>query len=93
MRVEFDPDKRLRTLQERGLDFMDAPQIFAGNHVTFPDRRRIYGEDRYITSVCLFWRLIFITAEFQMECAKFFLYGIISTIRVRSGALQDPVLF
>ena len=49
MRVEFDPDKRLRTLQERGLDFMDAPQIFAGNHVTFPDRRRIYGEDRYIT--------------------------------------------
>ena len=28
---------------------MDAPQIFAGNHVTFPDRRRIYGEDRYIT--------------------------------------------
>ena len=49
MRVEFDPDKRLRTLQERGLDFMDAPQIFAGNHVTFPDRRRIYGEDRSIT--------------------------------------------
>jgi uncharacterized DUF497 family protein len=34
---------------ERGLDFADAGQVFAGEVRTAVDDRRDYGEDRYIT--------------------------------------------
>jgi uncharacterized DUF497 family protein len=40
MRITFDPSKRARTLAERGLDFADAAQIFAGLHATLEDTRR-----------------------------------------------------
>lgn len=30
MRISYDPAKRQRTLDERGLDFEDAPTVFAG---------------------------------------------------------------
>jgi uncharacterized protein len=30
MAITFDPAKRDRTLAERGLDFADAEQVFAG---------------------------------------------------------------
>ncbi|HEY0148374.1 MAG TPA: BrnT family toxin [Allosphingosinicella sp.] len=49
MKVTYDPVKRQRTLAERGLDFDDAPQVFAGFHITDPDTRKDYGEDREIT--------------------------------------------
>jgi uncharacterized DUF497 family protein len=49
MKVTYDPVKRQRTLLERGLDFNDAPQVFAGLHLTDPDIRKDYGEDREIT--------------------------------------------
>jgi uncharacterized DUF497 family protein len=50
MRICFDPRKRLRTLQERGLDFLDAKRVFAGRTLEFEDLRRDYGEVR---TVCL----------------------------------------
>ncbi len=49
MKVTYDPEKRRRTLEERGLDFEDAPQVLSGFHLTQPDLRRDYGEDREIT--------------------------------------------
>lgn len=49
MKVTYDPDKRRRTLKERGLDFDDAPQVLSGFHLTQPDLRMDYGEDREIT--------------------------------------------
>ena len=49
MKVEFDPDKRSLTLQERGLDFCDAPLVFDDSEVTFLDSRFDYGEDRWLT--------------------------------------------
>jgi len=49
MKVTYDPEKRRRTLEKRGLDFDDTPKIFAGIHVTDPDLRNDYGEDREIT--------------------------------------------
>ena len=49
MKVEFDPDKRNLTLQERGLDFCDAPLVFDDSEVTFLDSRFDYGEDRWLT--------------------------------------------
>lgn len=41
MRLEFDPDKRDKTLAEQGLDFARAEEIFAGVKVTIEETRRI----------------------------------------------------
>ena len=48
--IGFDPLKRFRTLEQRGLDFLDAERVFAGRTVEFEDLRRDYGE---IRTVCL----------------------------------------
>ncbi len=49
MQIEFDTDKRNKTLAERGLDFAQAVDIFAGPVMTLPDQRQDYGETRLIT--------------------------------------------
>jgi len=49
MKITYDPVKRAKTLEERGLDFEDAPEVFCGPTVTGPDMRREYGEERFIT--------------------------------------------
>ncbi|CAK8712411.1 BrnT family toxin [Candidatus Electronema aureum] len=49
MQIEFDPAKRDKTLQERGLDFARANEVFAGITVTVDDNRHDYGEMRHIT--------------------------------------------
>jgi uncharacterized DUF497 family protein len=45
--ISFDPEKRARTLAERGLDFADATQVFDGPELTLEDLRSEYGEERY----------------------------------------------
>jgi uncharacterized DUF497 family protein len=45
----WDEVKRIKTLAERGLDFANAEQVFAGTHYTRPDDRMDYGEPRLIT--------------------------------------------
>ena len=49
MQLEFDQTKRDKTLQERGLDFVRAEEVFAGVTVTVDDNRHDYGEIRHIT--------------------------------------------
>ena len=49
MEFKFDPAKRDKTLAERGLDFADAPSIFASQIYTSEDDRFDYGEVRWIT--------------------------------------------
>ena len=49
MRITYDPAKRDKTLADRGLDFEDAVEVFAGPVLTVQDRREDYGEDRYQT--------------------------------------------
>jgi len=39
MEISFDPAKRVATLIERGLDFADAAEVFAGPSVTIEDIR------------------------------------------------------
>jgi uncharacterized DUF497 family protein len=58
MQIIFDIAKRDRTLSERGLDFADAPLIFANRHLTKEDDRQAYGESRYITVGLLNERLV-----------------------------------
>ena len=47
--IRFDPAKRLRTLEQRGLDFLDAENVFAGPTIEVPDRRGDYGEVRIVS--------------------------------------------
>ncbi|HEX7781419.1 MAG TPA: BrnT family toxin [Sphingobium sp.] len=49
MDITFDPEKRRKTLKERGLDFADSVRVFNGRSITALDDRFDYGEARYIT--------------------------------------------
>ncbi len=56
--ITFDPVKRAKTLEERGLDFADAALVFAGRHTVELDERRDYGEPRFITAGHLQGRIV-----------------------------------
>jgi len=60
MQITFDPEKRDRTLEERGLDFADAAEVFGG--ITFDriDDRKDYGEPRIITAGHLRGRMVIV---------------------------------
>ena len=58
MSVSFDPAKRLRTLADRGLDFIDAEIVFDGRTVEVEDTRRDYKERRIICYGFLAGRLV-----------------------------------
>jgi uncharacterized DUF497 family protein len=49
MTITYDPAKRKWTLRERGLDFEDAEQVFAGRIIEQTDDRYDYGEIRVVT--------------------------------------------
>jgi uncharacterized DUF497 family protein len=50
MKIEYDPEKRKKTLKERGLDFEDALIVFTtGRRISKIDSRKDYGEERVIT--------------------------------------------
>ena len=49
MKIEFDPAKRVATLADRGLDFLDAGLVFAGPTFSMVDDRIDYGERRWVT--------------------------------------------
>ena len=49
IKITFDPAKRDWTLRERGLDFAEADQVFAGVKLERADERRDYGELRMVT--------------------------------------------
>jgi uncharacterized DUF497 family protein len=58
MSISFDPAKRARTLAERGLDFADAAEVFAGTTAEAEDTREDYGETRTICFGLLRGRLV-----------------------------------
>ena len=49
MKIEFDPEKRAKTLLARGLDFRDASRLFSEGAFTERDERYDYGEERFLT--------------------------------------------
>jgi uncharacterized protein len=49
MMITFDPAKRVRTIEDRGLDFVDAAEVFTGRNLAIEDDRFEYGEVRYST--------------------------------------------
>ena len=58
MRVSYDPEKRERTVEERGLDFEDAAVVFAGVTLEVEDTRKEYGEVRIICYGLLAGRIV-----------------------------------
>jgi len=58
MSVEYDEAKRQATIEQRGLDFANAGEIFKGIHYTLEDTRNDYGEQRFITIGYLSKRLV-----------------------------------
>ncbi len=60
MRITFDPVKRAKTLAERGLDFADADEVFAGPQLQVEDTRLDYGERRFITVGLLRGRMVIV---------------------------------
>jgi uncharacterized DUF497 family protein len=58
VRITYDPAKREKTLRERGIDFADALEVFAGRTLTIEDDRQDYGETRYITIGYLRTRMV-----------------------------------
>jgi uncharacterized DUF497 family protein len=58
MRVTYDPEKREKTLRERGLDFVDAELVFSGFTREVEDARKDYGEVRIICYGLLAGRIV-----------------------------------
>ncbi len=56
--ISFDPAKRQTALEQRGLDFADAGQIFEGPYFTNEDDRHDYPELRFQTFGLLDGRLV-----------------------------------
>jgi uncharacterized DUF497 family protein len=60
MKITFDPHKREKTLNERGLDFVDASIIFQGAVFEFEDIREDYHEKRMIAVGHLVGRMVIV---------------------------------
>lgn len=60
MQISYDPAKRQRTQEARGLDFEDAVQVFEGVTIEFEDTRKAYKERRIICFGYLASRLVVI---------------------------------
>ena len=58
MAITFDPAKREKTLDERGLDFADAEWVFAGVTLEVEDTRKDYGEQRILCYGTLQGRMV-----------------------------------
>ncbi len=58
MELEWDEEKRQRTLSERGLDFADVARLDWDRAVIIPDTRRDYGEPREVAMAELDGRLM-----------------------------------
>ncbi|HEX3884175.1 MAG TPA: BrnT family toxin [Stellaceae bacterium] len=60
MKISFDPAKRVATLRERRIDFIDAEKVFDGPIYTQEDMRFAYPETRYVTAGLLDGRMVII---------------------------------
>ena len=58
MKITYDPNKRAKTLKDRGLDFRDAYFFFNGAVYEFEDTRKNYGEKRIIAVGHLAGRMV-----------------------------------
>ncbi len=67
MKYEWDENKRAVNKEKHGLDFSDAPLVFAGAQVTNRDDRYAYGEQRFKTYGALGNRVVVIAHTYRNE--------------------------
>nr|WP_297461822.1 BrnT family toxin [uncultured Halomonas sp.] len=60
MQLEYDAQKAANTLNEPGIDFSRAADVFAGDTLDRIDSRHDYGEERIITAGRLDGRIVLI---------------------------------
>jgi uncharacterized DUF497 family protein len=60
IKFEWDEVKRLANIRKHGIDFLDAPEVFAGETLTIKDIRFDYCETRYVTMGLLKGRVVVI---------------------------------
>jgi uncharacterized protein len=60
VKITFDPNKREATLKDRRVDFLDAPDVFAGPTIDQIDDRQNYGETRIINIGLLRGRMVIV---------------------------------
>jgi hypothetical protein len=58
MNFKWDDTKRKANIKKHGIDFIDAPMIFAGYTLTIEDDRYDYGEERFVTFGILDGRVV-----------------------------------
>ncbi len=58
MNFEWDDTKRKSNIKKHGIDFIDAPMIFAGYTLTIEDDRYNYREERFVTFGILDGRVV-----------------------------------
>ena len=51
MKITSDPNKRIATLHDRGIDFADAIDVFSGGTLDFQDDRKDYAKHASLQSV------------------------------------------
>jgi uncharacterized DUF497 family protein len=61
IKITYDPTKRDWTLGERGLDFLEAIDVFADPTIDIPDLRHDYGEARINSVGHLRGRMVIVT--------------------------------
>jgi len=68
--IEYGEAKRLKTLEERGLDFARASEVFMSREWTFLDDRTDYGELRFNTFGHLDGRLVALVWTLRNESRR-----------------------
>jgi uncharacterized DUF497 family protein len=58
MEITFDASKRRTALRERGLDFADAAQVFAGRHAVLESAQTGRAEPRFVSAGWLAGRMV-----------------------------------
>lgn len=61
IKFEWDEKKRLRNIQQHGIDFADAYRVFEFDRYLFPDDRFDYGEQRLVSLGLLFGEVVVVT--------------------------------
>ena len=70
MRFEWDDAKNQANRRKHGLDFTDAPLVFAGGTLTFEDLHRPYDEPRYLTVGVLAGRMVIMAHTLRGDATR-----------------------
>lgn len=70
VKLEWDEEKRRRTLRERGLDFADVARLDWDRAVIIPDDRRDYGERREVAMAELDGRLMVVAYTIRGDALR-----------------------